>query len=244
VIVHVAGRRRMPNSHWTRLGGLQARSRVYHAATTVRCCPKVHLTCLAQKSSPRRGLNGDGDHICSDAPSYVSLLPSHAVFARDRQGPGSSGSVRRGRRAENRHRRCSLLHGRTTSCVLSHVVAGSRRNSGIDWSPGGSKGEGGDVLQWSGDESCRRCRRGGGEPCAGSVSSRRRDSSGRARGFLWREVRAERGKEEKDVLASAFDLDAGCLPSGSRSMDGERSILRICLLDGSGWKEDALSPKT
>jgi hypothetical protein len=51
------------------------------------------------------------------------------------------------------------------------------------------------------------------------------------------------GSRER-FLASAFDLDAGCLPSGSRSMDGERSILRICLLDGSGWKEDALSPKT
>ena len=162
MIVHVAGRRRMPSSHWTRLGGLQARSRVYHAATTVRCCPRVHQTCLAPKSSRRRELNDDGDHICSGAPSYGYLPPSLGVFARDRQGRGSLDSVRRGRRDANRHRRCSLLHGRTTSCVLSHVVAGSRRNSGIDGSPRKSKGEGGDVLQWSGDESCRRCRRGGG----------------------------------------------------------------------------------
>ena len=243
MIAHVAGRRRMPSSYWTRLGGLQARSRVYHATTSVRCCPKAHLTCLAQKSSHRRGLNGDGDHICSDAPSYVSLQPSHAVFARERQGPGSSGSVYRGRRAESRHRRCSLLHGRRTSCVLSHVVDGSRRSSGIDWSPRGSKGEGGDVLQWSGDESYRRCRRGGGWSCAGSVWSRCRESSGRGRGFLWQEVRGVRRREKKDVLESAFDLDA-CFASGSRSREGERSILRICLLEGSGWKEDALSPKT
>lgn len=48
-----------------------------------------------------------------------------------------------------------------------------------------------------------------------------------------------RGREERDVLARPFGL--GRVPV-SRSREGERSILRICLLEGSGWKAE--SPKT
>ena len=50
-----------------------------------------------------------------------------------------------------------------------------------------------------------------------------------------------RGREERDVLDRRFGL--GWTPL-SRSREGERSILRICLLEGSGWKGDAESPKT